>query len=75
MAGTGRGAAAAALLLALLAGTACVRAAVNDGKEVDGEELKLEYSPDKNREGQPVGTPTKATLAGRELYYEVPQVR
>lgn len=36
--------------------------------------LQLELPPDRNAAGQPVLTPTRAEVAGRILYYEVPQV-
>ncbi|PSC73083.1 hypothetical protein C2E20_3669 [Micractinium conductrix] len=67
---------ALALLLLLLACAAPSRgAAAQTGGSSDSAALtlSLEYSADQNADGAPLGTPTKANIAGREVYYEVPQ--
>lgn len=69
-----RPAAAATLLLLLLAAAALLAPAAAEPKEEEGE-LELEYAAVKNANGEPAGTPTKRTIAGRTVYYEVPQAR
>ncbi|PRW51151.1 peroxisomal membrane 11A isoform A [Chlorella sorokiniana] len=72
----GAAAAAALLLLALAVGcaprpaTAAVKP--SDGGEQGGQ-LELQFAANKNREGAPIGTVTKAEVAGRTVYYEIPQ--
>ncbi len=76
---TPSGAAAAATLLVLLLAAGCgprpAAAAVKpaEGGEQGGQ-LELQFAANKNREGAPIGTVTKADVAGRTVYYEVPQV-
>ena len=78
---TPSGAAAAAgtlLVLALALGCAPrpAAAAVKPSDSSDqGGELELQFAANKNRDGAPIGTVTKAEVAGRTVYYEVPQVR
>ena len=74
----GAAASAALLLLALAVGCAprSAFAAVKPADSSDqGGQLELQFAANKNRNGAPVGTVTKAEVAGRTLYYEVPQVR
>ncbi len=74
--GAGRHGGALLALLLLLAGCQRPAAAQEVSKKaaVSGTpSLQLDFPPNRNRDNDPVMTPTKVTIAGRDVYYEIPQ--